>query len=225
MSDQVKYNVEIVLCVDATGSMGPVISEVKANALRFYEDLTNNMDAKGKSIDHLRVKVIVFRDFYADGADAFIESPFYNLPVENVSFYDFVNKITAKGGGDDPENGMEALAVAIKGPWGTQGDKRRQIIVMWTDTSAHKLEKATGLKPANYPLDIPGNFDELTDAWEGQLHVIFSSKRLIIYSPDSYPWTDIANNWSNTIHYTSQAGLGLDEVEYNTIIDQIANSI
>ena len=225
MDQQIKYNVDIVLCIDATGSMGPVINDVKANALRFYDDLTRKMNEKGKSIDELRLKVIVFRDFFADGINAFKESPFYSLPTDAMTFGSFINIIYANGGGDDPENGMEALAVAIQSKWNEQGDKRRQIIVMWTDTSAHKLEKGASSGLSNYPMDIPANFNELTDAWEGQTYMNASSKRLILYTPDDYPWTDIANNWMNTIHFASAAGHGLSDIEYASIIDAIANSI
>ena len=54
------YSVDIVLCIDATGSMGGLIDRAKANALRFYEDLNNAMSEKGKVIDNLRVKIVCF---------------------------------------------------------------------------------------------------------------------------------------------------------------------
>jgi hypothetical protein len=225
MNQQLKYNVDIVLCIDSTGSMSPVINDVKANALKFYVDLSENMNAKGKAIDDLRLKVIEFRDFYADGDRAFKESDFFALPSQSIQFKQLVDQIYADGGGDEPENGLEALAVAIKSNWNKDGDKRRQLIVVWTDASAHTLEKNAGFKPGNYPANIPASFDDLTDAWEGQEFMNPSSKRLIIYSPDSYPWTSIANNWTNTIHFASQAGYGLSDIEYNTIVDAIANSI
>lgn len=227
MSQQIKYNVDIVLCIDATGSMGPVINDVKSNALKFYEDLESNMTSKGKVINQLKVKAIAFRDYYADGVNAMKSSgKFFLLPSEKVGFSNFINSIHADGGGDEPENGLEAVALAIMSPdWSKDGDKRRQIIVVWTDASAHSLEKGKTYKPTGYPTDMPDNLDELTDLWEGQKHMSSSGKRLIMYAPDSYPWTNIANDWNNTIHFASQAGHGLSDVEYNAIIDAIANSI
>ena len=56
------YNVDIVMCIDGTGSMGPIIEEVKANALSFYKKFIDAMDEEGKTADVVRVKVIVFRD-------------------------------------------------------------------------------------------------------------------------------------------------------------------
>jgi hypothetical protein len=54
---------------------------------------------------------------------------------------------------------------------------------MWTDASAHPLDKKADSKPANYPTDIPQNFDDLTDWWEGQSYMSSSAKRLIVYAP------------------------------------------
>ena len=110
------YAVDIVFCIDATGSMTPIIDQVKANALRFYDDVQSNLTAKGKNVDQLRVRVIGFRDFAADGAAALDESPFFTLPDEQADFSAFVNGLVAEGGGDAPESGLEAVALAIDSP-------------------------------------------------------------------------------------------------------------
>jgi hypothetical protein len=219
-----KYTVDIVMCIDATGSMAPIIEKVKNNALKFYDDLMQVMTAKGKTIDTLRVKVIAFRDYYYDGEYSLEESGFFILPTEKEQFKKFVDKIVAEGGGEEPESGLEALALAIKSKWNTAGDKKRQIIVVWTDASVHPLEAFENKKPDNYPPNMPANFDELTDLWEGQ-YMGRAAKRLIIYSPDAYAWTDMANHWENTIQYPSKAGEGLNEVDYQTILDAIASSV
>jgi hypothetical protein len=159
----VTYSVDIVLCIDVTGSMQKLIDKVKANALRFYEDLQKVIAEKDKMIDELRGRVIAFRDYYVDGDKAMLESPFFRLPGEQERFAAFVRPLQADGGGDEPETGLEALALAIQSAWSKSGDKRRQLIVMWTDASVHKLEKNAEAKPSNYPQDLPKNFDELTD--------------------------------------------------------------
>lgn len=51
------YNVDIVFCIDSTGSMGDFIDMVKERALHFYEDLINAMEAKNKHIDNVRIKL------------------------------------------------------------------------------------------------------------------------------------------------------------------------
>ena len=84
------YAVDIVFCIDVTGSMTPIIDAVKANALGFYDDVQTNLTAKGKNVAQLRVRVVAFRDFVADGAAALEESPFYALPDERNAFSEFV---------------------------------------------------------------------------------------------------------------------------------------
>jgi hypothetical protein len=218
------YAVDIVFCVDVTGSMTPILDAVKANALAFYDDVQTNLTEKGKNVAQLRVRVVAFRDFVADGDAAIDESPFYALPDERGAFSEFVNGLIAQGGGDAPENGLEAVALAINSPWTTIGDRRRQVIVVWTDQPAHPLT------PANVPADlasrIPADFNGLTDAWEDeQGRMGSSSKRLILFAPDGPGWSDISSVWENVVHNPSQAGGGLSEVDYGTIIDSIGNSV
>ena len=219
-----KYTVDIVLCIDVTGSMSPIIDKVKSNALRFYEDLLATMSQKDKTIDTLRLRVIAFRDYYYDEDASMLESPFFTLPTEKEAFQKFVNDLKAEGGGEEPESGLEAIALAIKSKWNTTGDKKRQIIVVWTDASAHPLERSATDKMQHYPTGLPANFDDLSDLWDGQ-YMIRAAKRLILYAPDGYAWTDMANHWENTIQYPSKAGDGLGELDYQTILDAIASSV
>jgi hypothetical protein len=218
------YAVDIVFCIDVTGSMTPIIDQVKANALRFYDDVQSNLTAKGKNVDQLRVRVIGFRDFVADGAAALDESPFFTLPDERADFSAFVNGLVAEGGGDAPESGLEAVALAIDSPWTTTGDRRRQVIVMWTDQPAQPLNAS--VLPPDIATRVPADFSALTDAWEDeQGRMGSSSKRLILFAPDGPGWSDISGVWENVVHHPSQAGGGLSEVDYGTIIDSIGNSV
>jgi hypothetical protein len=220
------YSVDLVLVIDATGSMAPIIERVKTSALSFHDDLQKFMKELGKNIDVLRVRVVAFRDYYADpAADSLVTSDFFELPAKEDDFAKFVRGITADGGGDEPETALEGLAEAIRSPWAREGSKQRQVIVLWTDASAHPLEKNKGSKPAGYPGNMPADFDELTDMWEGDDHMDTSWKRLLLYSPDAYPWTDIANHWEQAIIYTSKAGEGLGDKDYKSILDAIARSI
>jgi hypothetical protein len=218
------YAVDIVFCIDVTGSMTPIIDQVKANALRFYDDVQSNLTAKGKNVDQLRVRVIGFRDFVADGAAALDESPFFTLPDDRADFSAFVNGLVAEGGGDAPESGLEAVALAIDSPWTTTGDRRRQVIVVWTDQPAQPLNPS--VLPPDIATRVAADFSALTDAWEDeQGRMGSSSKRLILFAPDGPGWSDISGVWENVVHHPSQAGGGLSEVDYGTIVDSIGNSV
>jgi hypothetical protein len=218
------YAVDIVFCIDVTGSMNPIIDAVKANALGFYDDVQTNLTEKGKNVAQLRVRVIAFRDFVADGAAALEESPFFSLPAERTGFSEFVNGLVAQGGGDAPESGLEAVALAVNSPWTTTGDRRRQVIVVWTDQPAHPLDPS--VVPADLASRVPADFSALTDLWEDEQGLMgSSSKRLILFAPDGPGWSDISAVWENVVHNPSQAGGGLSEVDYGTIIDSIGNSV
>lgn len=218
------YAVDIVFCVDVTGSMTPIIDQVKANALGFYDDVQTNLTEKGKNVAQLRVRVIAFRDFVADGSAALEESPFFTLPGDRNGFSEFVNGLVAEGGGDAPESGLEAVALAINSPWTTTGDRRRQVIVVWTDQPAQPLDPS--VLPADLSARVPADFSALTDLWEDEQGPMGSSaKRLILFAPDGPGWSDISSVWENVVHHPSQAGGGLSEVDYGTIIDSIGNSV
>jgi von Willebrand factor type A domain len=218
------YAVDIVFCIDVTGSMTPILDAVKANALRFYDDVQTNLTAKGKKVDELRVRVIAFRDFEADGEAALEESPFLRLPDERGAFSDFVSGLLAEGGGDAPESGLEAVALAMNSDWTTRGDRRRQVVVVWTDQPAKQLDPA--IVPAPLQARVPGDFSALTDLWEDtQGPLGSSSKRLILFAPDGPGWSDISAVWENVVHHPSQAGGGLSDVDYGTIVDSIGNSV
>lgn len=215
-----KYNVDIVMCIDATGSMGGILDTVKSNALNFYGDLINSMRKKGKQVNELRIKVIAFRDYIADGEDAMLATDFFQMPAEQNEFRELVSTIKAFGGGDDPEDGLEALAYAIRTDWTHDGDKRRHVIVVWTDAATHKL--GFGRKSKYYPGKMAEDFNQLSSWWDQMDN---RAKRLLIYAPEEDYWTTIADSWDNTMHFPSVAGNGLKEFEYDEILSEICNTI
>lgn len=220
-----KYNVDIVMCIDCTGSMGDLLDTVKNNALKFYPDLCARCEEKGKDISELRIRAIAFRDFNCDGSAAIADTGFLNIPDEEGDFKSFVSGLRPAGGGDEPENGLEALAMAINSEWTSGGDKRRHVVVVWSDASTHPL--GVGSSNSLYPQSMPSDFDELTDWWEDEQSgkMRKSAKRLVIFAPDASAWTEIGMNWTNTIHHPAKAGAGLEDVDYETILSTIVNSI
>jgi len=219
------YTVDLVFCIDKTGSMGPVISDVKRNASEFHEHLLHTMERKQKAIDKLRIRVIAFGDCYVDGPNWFMESEFYTMPGDVDDYKAFVESIHADGGGDEPENGLEALSRAIESDWAQSGSKSRQVVVVYTDASTHTLERATEESPTHYLPEMPSSFDSLTDLWESNGSMNSAAKRLVLFAPDSYPWNDIETHWSEVVMFPSKAGDGLQEHEYDQILDMLSNSI
>lgn len=221
------YSVDMVFCIDATGSMEDfsgsqkkIINMVKENALNFYGDLMQKMDEKNKRISQLRVRVIAFRDYIADGENAMLVTDFFRLPEQAAAFESCINSITAMGGGDIPEDGLEALAYAMKSNWTTVGTDQRRVIVVWTDAGTHEL--GFGARSKYYPKGMPANLSELGDWWD---ELPKKSKRLVLYAPDEPGWSYISANWDNIVHYPSVAGNGLAECDYSDILDVLAMSI
>lgn len=222
------YTVDMVFCIDATGSMEStkgteqrIINMVKANALNFYGDFTRTMNDKGKHVRQLRIRIVAFRDYIADGENAMLVTDFFNLPQQTEEFEKCVHSISAMGGGDIPEDGLEALAYAIRSDWTNEGAKKRQVIVVWTDAGTHPL--GFGSRAANYPNGMPRDMSELSDWWDEYMHPNY--KRLVIFAPDTEGWSYISQNWDNVVHFPSVAGNGLAERSYSDILNVLGNSI
>ena len=229
-NQRIKYDVDIVMCIDATSSMRPLLNLVKTQALNLYDDIKNKMERSTqapKYIDNLRVRVVAFRDFVANGRDAISQSPFFLLPDEADGFEEFVRNVQPMGGGDLPEDGLEALVFAMRSQWNRRpGNKRRQIIVVWTDDATHDL--GYGKRAADYPDGMPETFTDLTRMWGFAGHpglVDNDAKRLLVYAPAKAHWTTIVDSWDNTLLMESKAGSGLDDLTYDEILSAIANSI
>lgn len=219
------YCVDIVMCIDATGSMQPIIDEVKNNALLFYQKFVDSMDEADKEVDELRIKVIVFRDFICD-SEPMVESDFFSLPNDNAKFRDFVMKIEACGGGDTPENALEAIALAIKSKWTLSGSRRRHAILVFTDAPALELGERKDM--LGYPQGMPRNIAELGAWWEGTDQYFkgnYQPKagRLVAFVPKEKPWNDL-QSWNRFWPAFSQAGTGLSDVDIQSAIDLMVGS-
>ena len=221
-----EYNIDICLCIDKTGSMSPVIDTVKNNALNLYSDIRNSLEEKGKHVNRLRVRVIWFGDYLAD-AEPVILSPFVTLPENMEQFKGFVNNVSAAGGGDEPEDALEALAYAIRSDWCEDGWRRRHIVALFTDASAHEL--GFGKDAPAYPKEgMPGDFGELSEMWgdeDNPGEMDFSAKRLLLFAPDVTFWHTISNCWENTVIRTVKGATGLSDVTYQAMLDTITHSV
>ena len=124
------YHVEIVIVMDATESMKPIMNEVKDNVLKLCRKFAETMEEDGKEISVMRVKVIAFRDYIIDSVPM-LQSEFFELPAQNHQFKAFLDNIEASGGGDEPENSLESLAYALMSDWTNSGmpEKRRYFMM------------------------------------------------------------------------------------------------
>lgn len=222
----VSYAVDLVMCIDCTDSMAPAIERVKGMALDFHDDLTATMEelTPPKVVDQLRVKVVAFRDVRVD-EDAFQVSDFFDLPAQRGDFEAFVKKLEHRGGGDEPESGLEALAEAMHSDWETGHGKRRHVVVLFTDASAHELGTR---EIGTSGFRMPASLGALAELWGDEVVqgiMEYQAKRLLLIAPPVHPWTAISDSWENVIHLATKAGRGLEETHKSTILQQIAGSV
>lgn len=255
-SVDMKYNVDIVFVVDATGSMGMenLIKIVKNMIPNFYKDAVKALEEKNKHVDVLRVKIIFFRDFLEyerDHCAPLMETDFYILSDGCNDQSDLllrsIASIEAVGGGDIPEDGLEALALAMQSYWCKPVDnhKRRHIIVLFTDAPTHEI--GHGKTCELYPKNMPQNFEELIQLWGNQIRhegtMEYQTKRLIMFVPEMehLPVDDgwkriikgkkdvngniIERPWENLDLVQINPNNMLESVDFQRILNRIVNSV
>lgn len=119
--------VDIVFVLDVTESMQPYIDAVKQNIITFAQDLQSN------SRDY-RLGLVTFEDYvvsqYPD-----CNCPYRSKMTSNVhEFTDWVSGLHAGGGGDIPEDQLDALAYAASFPFRPEAEG---IIIIVTDAPPH----------------------------------------------------------------------------------------
>src|SRR5271155_3861501 len=119
--------VDIVFVLDVTESMQPYIDAVKQNIISFAHDLaSNNRD--------YRLGLVTFEDYvvskYPDCNCAYQKT----MTSDVNQFINWVGTLHASGGGDIPEDQLDALAYAASFPFRPQA---QGIIIIITDAPPH----------------------------------------------------------------------------------------
>src|SRR5579863_258904 len=120
--------VDIIFVLDVTESMQPYIDAVKQNIIQFAQDLAaNNRD--------YRLGLVTFEDYvvskYPD-----CNCAYRNTMTSDVQkFIGWVGGLHAGGGGDIPEDQLDALAYAASFPFRPEA---QAIVILVTDAPAHK---------------------------------------------------------------------------------------
>ena len=235
-------DVDMVFVIDCTGSMEPFLAKVKQMALSFHDQVREALGIKNRRIRKIRIKVIAYRDYYCDWADPdhppMLISEFFTLPDEAEEFADFVNSLEAAGGEDEPESALEALHHAFNSEWFVDPTiaKCRQIVVVFTDASAHKLDNPkryiTAEHNGEYPEDgMPTTLEELEteynspDVFPAEADgVTIKGHRLILFAPeDMYPWNEM-QNWIAANCESMDPETGLENIDMEAVINLIGGS-
>ena len=95
-----------------------------------------------------------------------------------------------------------------------------------------------GCKPTMYPENMPKNIGEFYNAWEGNAmsqdalgsdgeatKLDPNGRRLVLFAPNDYPWSDMEVELSNIIRKDIEAGQGGSELDMNDVYSLIAYSM
>ena len=122
-----KPQVEVVFCLDTTGSMGGLIEAAKQKIWAI-----SNQVASGKPSPELKVGLVAYRD----KGDAYV-TKVSDLSSDLDAVYATLKTFQAQGGGDTPEHVNQALFDAVnKIKWSTD-KKTLRIIFLVGDAPAH----------------------------------------------------------------------------------------
>ena len=142
-------NIDLVACIDVTSGMAGQLDALGTYLLSLRERVERRMTECSCTIGlwQLRVRVIAFRDYGVDEAPM-LASRFFVLngangpqPAEREALRAFLDTIGAQGGGDEPENALEALALAMQSDWTRAGAEVVQIYVGQKSPVTFKPEK------------------------------------------------------------------------------------
>lgn len=194
--------VDVVMCIDVTGSMSDIINTVKRNAIGFYDSFNSCCEEEGIQLTGLNAQVIAFRDKNED-YNWLQTSSTYSLPDQRSEYNSFVNGLYADGGGDTPESGLEALQAAFnKTDWGADDGYHRQVVILWTDA----------------PYLIGSYSDVSLSSLASQWNSLPSGRRLVLFAPygaenwNGGSWGDL-DGWTNLIH-ESDLTSGFNNFDY-----------
>src|SRR5262245_15517655 len=122
-----KPQVEVVFCLDTTGSMGGLLDGAKAKIWSI-----SNQIASGKPTPNLKIGLVAYRD----KQDAYV-TQVTDLTDDLDAVYAKLKTFQAQGGGDTPEHVNKALADAVgQVKWSTD-TKTLRIIFLVGDAPPH----------------------------------------------------------------------------------------
>ena len=219
-----RKHIDLVLCIDQGAEM-PILNGVKDTLKNFYGKYAEMCDDNGTSYAQIRVKLILFSDL---AYSPIRETDFFSLPEQTEELERFVDTIVRVPGGDEPQNALEAIALALKSDWVTGDVKKRHIIAVFTEASAHPLGKRACYP--SYPDEMPKDLDELIrliDGTDGATVGSYYPKRanLICFCPDEYPWNDQSLNqcvrYCPLLIHRGHGGLA-DEMCFDILIESLS---
>jgi hypothetical protein len=208
--------VDIVFVLDVTESMQPYIDAVKQNIISFAQDLAaNNRD--------YRLGLVTFEDYvvskYPD-----CNCPYRSAMTSDVhQFIDWVSGLHAGGGGDIPEDQLDALAYAASFPFRPEAEG---IIILVTDAPPHHAGDGSEYTQHDqaYHDHHPGN-TQVTDLTGDAAAALLKKNGLTLYAVAPPPF--IAPEYQKIVDETHGRSYNIitEEGHFAELVRQIGHSI
>lgn len=208
--------VDIVFVLDVTESMQPYIDAVKQNVIQFAQDLSaNNRD--------YRLGLVTFEDYvvskYPDCNCAYRNS----FTSDVHQFTDWVSSLHAGGGGDIPEDQLDALAYAASFPFRPQAEG---IIIIVTDAPPH--HKGDGSRYTQHDqayYDHHSRDTDVTDETGDDVAATLKKNGLTLYAVVPPPF--IAPEYQQIVDATHGKSYNIitEEGRFASLVREIGHSI
>jgi len=204
-----EYNIDLVFCLDLTSDARCLIEQFKNKCLYMFEKIGVRYEENCRTIGEFRVRIIGFKDFIED--DALFETDFFTIPEQTEELMRVVNALENSGGGDEAENGLEALALALKSPWTQKAGFRRHVVCVITDAPALDFNERNNYP--NYPSGMPKDMKEFYEWYHTGVGTLSNrAKRLILLAPDDFGWHEISETWDNCWYINIEDNSNIEEI-------------
>ena len=208
--------VDLVFVMDVTESMQPYIDAIKQNMVNFAHDLaSNNRD--------YRLGLVTFEDYvvskYPD-----CNCPYQKTMTSDVNqFINWVGTLHASGGGDIPEDQLDALAYASSFPFRPQA---QGIIIIITDAPPHhKGDGSANTQHDQGFWDHHQKGQDVTDLTGDDVAAMMKRNGLTLYAVVPPPF--IAPEYAEIVQATHGRSYNIvtEEGRFASLVREIGHSI
>ena len=212
-TSQHAYYVEISLCIDCLHEMCNSFDASCENLLKMWTYIYSQAEKRGKTIKKLRLNIVLFGNRYLGS----VLSSSFTIPNQIDSLCDFIKLYSFHKHMKYTEaNWLTSLKHSMDIEWNVTNDYEAE-----TDTNKHLRLQTIILSDKEY---LSAQIDELSSIWhEGIMSKIVkrdchSGRRLVLFAPDVYPWTEVGMNYCPCIHHPVKIANGLRDIDFETII-------
>lgn len=192
---------DLVICIDATGSMAKCLEGVKTHV----QELCAGFDTNPNQMKlDWRVRLLAYRDLnMGEETQAF---PFTN---DIAQFQRDVASISAAGGGDEPESTLDVIFQALDSPWRDQCNK---CIAIFTDATPHPQLHASSVEPGQ-----PRDLDEVINK------LIPTRAHVFLFGPESPVYDELST--APRVIYEVHSDTGLASVNFAKLMEFIGKTV